>query len=122
MNQRFKEIKRARKESLLLKEISNFFLRIVQEEPSLQGLYISHVRLSSDYGICSVFFHTSDGKKKFEEQLPLLILYKPSLRSAIAKVVEGRYTPNLIFKYDEIFDRQKKVDELIEKLKNEGKL
>ncbi len=122
MNRQFKEIKRARKESLLLKEISNFFLRIVQEEPNLQGLYISHVSLSSDCGICSVFFHTSEGKKKFEEKLPLLILYKPSLRSALAKVVEGRYTPNLIFKYDEIFDKQQKVNDLIEKLKTEGKL
>ena len=122
MNRQFKEIKRARKESLLLKEISNFFLRIAQEEPNLQGLYISHVSLSSDYGICSVFFHTSDGKEKFKKQLPLLILYKPSLRSAIAKAVEGRYTPNLIFKYDEVFDKQQKVNELIEKLKTEGKL
>jgi len=122
MNQRFKEIKRARKESLLLREISKFFLRIAQEEPTLQSLYISHVSLSSNYGICSVFFYTSDGKKKFEEKLSLLILYKPSLRSAISKVIEGRYTPNLIFKYDEVFDKQEKVNELIEKLKTEGKL
>jgi len=71
MNRRFKEIKRARKESLLLKEISSLFLRIVQEEPSLQNLYISHVRLSSDCGICSVFFYTSDGKKEFEKKTPL---------------------------------------------------
>ncbi len=121
MNQ-LKEIKRARKESLLLKEISNFFLRIAQEEPELQGLYISRVRLSTDYGICSVFFHTADGKAAFEEKLSLLILYKPSLRHAIAQAIKGRYTPNLIFKYDEIFDKQRKVDELIEKLKVEGKL
>ena len=122
MNQQFKEIKRARKESLLLREISNFFLRIAQEEPKLQDLYIVRVRLSTDYGICSVFFHTAEGKAAFQEKLRLLILYKPSLRSAIAKSIKGRYTPNLIFKYDEDFDKQKKVDDLIEKLKTEGKL
>jgi len=122
MNRQFKEIKRARKESLLLKEISNFFLRIAQDEPKLQSLYISRVQLSTDYGICFVFFHTAEGKAAFEEKLPLLILYKPSLRSAIAKAIRGRYTPNLIFKYDEVFDKQKKVDDLIEKLKTEGKL
>jgi len=122
MNRQPKEIKRARKESLLLKEISNFFLRIAQEEPALQSLYITHVRLSPDCGLCSVFFHTANGKAIFKEKLPILILYKPSLRSAIAQTIQGRYTPNLVFKYDEGFDKQKKVNELIEKLKTEGKL
>ncbi len=122
MNRQFKEIKRARKESLLLKEISNYFLRIAQDESKLQGLYISRVQLSTDYGLCFVFFHTAEGKAAFEEKLPLLILYKPSLRSALAQAIKSRYTPNLIFKYDEVFDKQKKVDDLIEKLKTEGKL
>ncbi len=122
MNRQQKDIKRARKESLFLQEISTFFLRIAQEEPSLQDLYITRVQLSTDYGLCSVFFHISGGEKVFKEKLPLLILYKPSLRSAIAQAIQSRYTPELLFKYDEAFDKQKKVDELIEKLKAEGKL
>lgn len=122
MNRQQKDIKRARKESLFLQEISTFFLRIAQEEPSLQDLYITRVQLSTDYGLCSVFFHIAGGEKVFKEKLPLLILYKPSLRSAIAQAIQSRYTPELLFKYDEAFDKQKKVDELIEKLKAEGKL
>ncbi|MGB8367425.1 MAG: 30S ribosome-binding factor RbfA [Candidatus Babeliales bacterium] len=122
MNRQQKEIKRARKESLLLQEISTFFLRIAQEEPKLQDLYISRVQLSTDYGLCSVFFHTAGGNETFKEKLPLLILYKPSLRSAIAHAIQSRYTPELLFKYDEVLDKQKKVNDLIEKLKSEGKL
>jgi ribosome-binding factor A len=116
-------IKHAQKESFLLREISSAFLRIAMDDSRLQGLFINRVQLSPDRGRAFVFFHVlSGGKEAFEEKFPVLVLYKPSLRSAVAKAMESRYTPEITFMYDAAFDKQQKVDDLIEKLKDEGKL
>lgn len=120
--QRLRDIKHAQKESFLLKEIANFFLQISLDEKQLYGLYVNRVKLSSDGGKCFVFFLAHDGKEEFKKKLSTLVLFKPSLRSALAKITQSRYVPQLEFHYDEEFEKQRKVDELIEQLKEEGKL
>ncbi len=122
MSKQQQEIKRAQKESYLFREISNFFLQITIDDPRLSGLYINKITLSADGGICNVLFLASNGRAEFEEKLPILILYKPSLRSALAKTSHSRYTPNLVFRYDEDQEKADKINRLIDKLKDEGKL
>lgn len=121
-NPRIREIKQAQRESFFFKEIANFFLQITSDNPQLQALYINRVKLSSDGGMCTIFFISPDGKDKYDELFNSLLPYKPSLRKAVSQVSHSRYTPNLIFKYDEGYEKQRKVDELIEKLKEKGKL
>jgi ribosome-binding factor A len=115
-------IKHSQKESFLLREISQFFTQIALDYPELQRLYITRVSLAPDRSMCTVYFHTAEGQAGFKEKLPKLILFKPSLRSAIAKVYHGPYAPDLVFRYDDQFDKGRKVDDLIEALKSEGKL
>ena len=122
MNKQQQEIRKAQRESYFYREISSLFLRITIDEPRLNGLYINKVSLSSDGGTCVVLCLATNGKAEFEEKLPILILYKPSLRSALAKTSHGRYTPNLIFRYDEGQEKTDKINRLIDKLKDEGKL
>lgn len=122
MSKQQQEIRKAQKESYFFREISRFFQQIMMDEPRLSGLYINRVSLSSDGGVCVVLFLAANGKAEFEEKLPTLILYKPSLRTALAKTSPGRYTPNLIFRYDEDHEKVEKINRLIDKLKEEGKL
>ena len=119
---RQKEIRHAQRESFLLRELSTFFLRITQDEPSFSVIYIDRVKLSSDSSLCTVFFYSDQGKEAFEKVMPQLILYKPSIRASLAKVSSGRYVPQLKFRYAEQIDKQRRVDELIDRLKREGKL
>jgi ribosome-binding factor A len=116
------EVRKAQKESYFYREISTLFSRIVIDEPRLNGLFINKINLSSDGGTCVVLFLATNGKAEFEEKLPTLILYKPSLRTALAKTSHGRYVPNLIFRYDEGQEKVDKISRLIDKLKDEGKL
>lgn len=122
MSKQQQEIKRAQKESYFFREISQLFLQITIDEPQLVGLYINKISLSSDGGMCTVLFLATHGKTEFEEKLPLLILYKPSLRTALAKTSHGRYVPNLIFRYDKDEEKVEKINRLLDKLKDEGKL
>ena len=122
MSKQQQEIKRAQRESYFFREISQFFLQITMDEPRLHGLHINRVVLSPDGGTCNVLFLANEGKAEFEQKLSHLILYKPSLRAALAKISQGRYTPNLVFRYDDDHEKVEKINKLLDKLKDEGRL
>lgn len=115
-------IKRAQKESLLLREISQLFLSISIDDPRVQNLTVNRVKLSSDKSVCSIFFYTPLGKEAFDELAGTLILYKPSIRRALAQRIAGRYTPNLVFKYDASFEKQQQLEKLLDSIDTEEPL
>jgi ribosome-binding factor A len=115
-------VRRAQKESLFLRTISQLFLQAAQDNPELADLYPNRVHFATDTSMCTVFFITPHGKEFFEKKLPLLKLYKPSLRAAVAKEIKMRRTPDFIFRYDDKFAKQQEVESLLESLKKEGKL
>lgn len=119
---RSKTIKNAQKASVLMREVAQYVMRISYDDKRLEGLYVNRVKLSPDGGLCTIMFYTSQGKEVFQEKLPILILYKPSMRSAIAKTLQARYTPEILFAFDEEYDKKRVVDELIDRLKEEGRL
>jgi len=117
-----KEKRRAQKESVLRKELSKLFLEIKLNDPSFEGIFINKVRLSPDKSSLHVFFYTDLGEKHFNEKLKLLILYKPSIRKALAQLIASRYTPEIIFKFDKTFEKQCKIETLLDKIKEEEQL
>ena len=119
MADRVSSIKRAQKESLLMREIAQLFHEAALDDPRLSALTINRVQLSPDKGTCRVLFYTADGKAGFDKLLGTLILYKPSLRAAIAKRVQSRYAPELIFAFDEQFEKEMKIQALLDKIKEE---
>lgn len=119
---RLSKIKHAQRESLLLHTIASLFMQIIQDEPLLAGFTVTRVELSPNKSSCRIFFHTQGGLEEFEKKRKALVLYKPSLRQALSKSIHGRYTPELRFAYDAQLDKQRHIDDLIDKLKDEGKL
>jgi|SRR5579872_3172886 ribosome-binding factor A len=121
-NPRVREIKHAQKESQLLHEIGQLFIQLAHDEPGLQGLYVTRVKLSPDKSKCMIFIHALGGLKEFEEKRPALVMFKGSIRKALAQLIRGRYTPDLRFAYDATLDKQRHVDDLIDQLKDKGDL
>ena len=103
-------IKRAQKESLLLREISQMFHTVAMDDNRLSGLFVNRVELSTDRGWVNVYFYTLDGAEKFEEQLEILKLYKPSIRKGLGSQIKGRYVPDLRFGYDAKFEKQQRLE------------
>ena len=112
-------IKRAQKESQLLQEISKLLLQLTLDDHRLQGLFVNRVKLSPDKSICTVFFYTANGQAEFEEKVGSLILYKPSLRKAIAQIIPSKYVPEFVFKFDDQFEKQQRIDQLLDKIKED---
>lgn len=115
-------IKRAQKESVLMRLVAEVFLRAALDDPQIAGLVVNRVGLSPDKSICTVYFYSPEGKHYFDERLETLKLYKPSVRKAIAHGVQSRYTPDVIFRYDEQLERQHKIETLIDTLTEKEKL
>lgn len=109
--------KKAQKESLLYQEISKLFLAATLDDERVRGLSITRIKLSDDGGSCIIFFYAPGGIKEFEQKRQWLVLYKPSLRKSLSRAIPGRYTPQLIFKYDENFEKQQRIDTLLDTIK-----
>ncbi len=112
-------IKRSQKESLLLKELSKMIFELTLDDSLLAGLFISRVELSKNKGACIVYFYEPQGPAIFEEKKRRLILYKPSLRKGIAATLDGRYTPELVFAFDELFEKKQRIENLLEIVKKD---
>jgi ribosome-binding factor A len=115
-----RSIKTAQREAQLLREISQLLMVTSLDDPRLNGIFINRVTLSSDGGIATVHFYSTEGEEHFNRVLDILKLYRPSLRKALAAKLNRRYTPDLLFKYDQQFDKQQRIEEIFEKIKDES--
>ena len=107
--------KKAQKESHMYQEISKIFHLIVLDNDQLRDIFVSRVSLSKDKSHVTIYFYTPGGLAGFEEKRPTLVLYKGSMRKAISQLIPGRYTPELTFAFDALFEKQQKIQNLIDK-------
>jgi len=121
MKPRQSNVKREQKTALFLRKISSLIQSLSFDETKLSKIYVSKVELSKDYKICYVYFSTYTDKKDFDEALEILKLYKPSLRKALAQVVIGKYTADLLFLYDESKEKERHMHKLLDKIAQEEK-
>ncbi|MBM3886601.1 hypothetical protein FJ364_01610 [Candidatus Dependentiae bacterium] len=118
------DVKRERKKSLYLRELSAFIDVIAQEQPAVREVYLSRLDLSADCGICYLYFaaiapseeNKALAQERFNAALEVLKLYKPSLRKNLAACLQARYTPDLVFLYDENREKIDRVNELLDKV------
>lgn len=115
-NKQIPHIKKSQKEALLLKELSQLYLQITMDDSRLLGATITHVELSPNRSVCTLYFYIPGGHEAFEPIRSILILYKPSMRKALAQRVQSRHVPDLFFTYDEKFEKQMKLENLFNNL------
>lgn len=114
------KIKREQRKSFYLREISKMIMDIAHDEPILLDICPTRVDFSTGDGMCYVYFSSRNDEPGFKKALETLVLYKPSLRKALASITRTRYIPDLKFVYDETIEKSRRVDELLEKAKHEG--
>ena len=71
-----------------------------QDEKRIAGLVPTRLTLSDDKGLCTMYFTCEDDA--FLKKLETLKLYKPSIRKQLSSNIKGRYTPDILFKFDDI--------------------
>ncbi|MFA6527747.1 MAG: ribosome-binding factor A [Candidatus Babeliales bacterium] len=119
MHNKAHEIKRQQKKSLYLRVISQLIHPLINEDKVIPPMFASRLELSKDAGICYVYFSSADAgdqRQVVEGALKVLILYKPSLRTALAKATQARRVPDLVFLYDEQHEKERRINDLLDKV------
>jgi len=92
---------------------------ITLDEPALSAIVATRAELSAGEGTCTVYFGSTQGREAFMRALEILKLYRPSLRSGLAKIRQSRYTPDLHFVYDEELEEKLHLERLLDAIKEE---
>ncbi|HAU30038.1 MAG: Ribosome-binding factor A [candidate division TM6 bacterium GW2011_GWF2_43_17] len=112
-------IRRARREAQLQKIVAALLTQQACDDPELRDLQVTRVELSPSKSICYVLFYSAHGEAFFREKLGHVILYKPSLRKAVGEELQGRYVPDIVFKYDANLKKQLAIEALIDQVAHE---
>ena len=101
-------------------ELATLLLSKVRD-PRLNGVNISRVEVPDDLSIARIFFTVFGGKKEIKEAGIGLESAKGFMRSHIAKTLNLRFTPALLFRYDNVVEKVAELDEIFQEIANERK-
>ena len=102
----------------LKKEISSI-ISLELKNPHLTGLIsVSKVKTLPDLKYARVFVTMINEKDK-KENLRVLKQSSGFIRSLIAKRINMRYTPELVFEFDDSIEYGARIDEIINKISKE---
>ena len=108
------------KKEKIQEKIQYFALECIRNfsDTRLSFLSITKVELSSDMSSAKIFWDTFDAENK-KDISEALFVNKGKIRSYIGKGLKIKHTPLIEFLYDNQFDEEQKISEL---LKSEGHL
>ena len=96
----------------LKKEISSI-ISLELKNPNLTGLIsVSKVKTTPDLKYARVYVTMINEKSK-KENLSILKQSSGYIRSAIAKKINLRYTPELVFEFDDSLEYGSRIDEIL---------
>jgi ribosome-binding factor A len=105
--------KKDKYEERLLNEI-NSLLRTNIKDGRLARVSITKVELSPDYGYAVVSWDTFDSHTRGDAKAAIEAA-AGRIRSELAKVLEVRHVPSLSFIYDNQFEEEKKIMDLLKR-------
>lgn len=120
MQKRAHIIKEEQRKSFYMRQIAQLLHKAGEDDSSLLELYVTRLEFSAGKGACHVYFGCVRGKEFFDEVLEKLKLYRPSMRKALSRARQSRYTPDLFFHYDSGMDNVYRVEELFNTIANEA--
>ena len=112
---RIEKINRALKE-----EISRIIQREVKD-PRLGFVTVTHVEVSRDLQHAKVYFSVLGDLKKIKEVQQGLNSARGFIRKLIGQNIQMRYTPEINFIYDKSIEYSVRIEETIERIKDELK-
>ncbi|MBF0106790.1 MAG: 30S ribosome-binding factor RbfA [Deltaproteobacteria bacterium] len=86
------------------------------KDPRLSGVYITHVVLTHDLGLARVYYNVPEGRVREQEVKDGFEKSKSFIRREISHRVKIKYTPDLVFYYDDREEITEGIDQLFEKI------
>lgn len=104
-----------RMNNLFMKELGEILL-VEVKNPVLKGVVLTGVNITNDLSYAKIYFTCFDT----DNELVLKELKESSgfLRNELAKRIDIRHTPELIFEYDDSVAYAKKIEDKIKEIKD----
>ncbi len=118
---RVSHVKKARRESSLLKGFMELLGRLSPSIPELQNVFCTRLSLAPDCSTVFIYFHSPDGEEAVKKAIEVLKLYRPSMRTSLVALVSLRRTPDLRFFYDDKYEKLNKIERLLDEVKERDK-
>ena len=99
-------------------ELATLLLSKVRD-PRLLGVSISRVEVPDDLSLARVFYTVFGGKKEIKDAGTGLEKAKGFMRSHLAKTLNLRFTPALMFRYDDVVEKVAELEEIFQEIANE---
>lgn len=113
--------------SIRQKKLADQIKRIVSEvvdrklkDPRKGFITITHVKLSGDLRIASVFFTALGNNQDVHDSLEVLNRANHFIRNEIASNIKARFIPELRFFVDDTMEHARRIEELLEDIKKKG--
>jgi ribosome-binding factor A len=113
--------------SIRQKKLADQIKKIVSEvvdrklkDPRKGFITITHVKLSGDLRIASIFFTVLGNNDIAQESLDVLNRANHFIRNEIASYIKARYIPELRFFLDDTMEYARRIEELLEDIKKKG--
>lgn len=105
-------------ESLMLKELSNI-ITFELKDPNLGFITISEVKVTSDLSYAKVYVSFLGKQERNDAGLKVLKRAKGFSKSELAKRMKLRKIPDLVFVQDKSLENAKKIENILDKVKND---
>lgn len=113
--------------SIRQKKLADQIKKVVSEvvdrklkDPRKGFITITHVKLSGDLRIASVFFTVLGSPEIVQESIEVLDRANHFIRNEIAAHIKARFVPELRFFVDDTLEYARRIEELLEDLKKKG--
>jgi len=101
-----------------LKELSEI-LRGQVRDPSLSGVYVTHVVFTPDLRLAKVYFNVSGGRVREDEVIQGFERSKGFIKRELSRRVNIKYTPDIKFYYDDSQEVKKRIEQLFEEIEKQ---
>ncbi len=105
---------------LIKKEIASMLLHGEIKDPRIGFVTITKVRMTRDLKKASVFFSILGGSEERERSLEGLNSAVPYIRRHLAKRLNLKHIPSVIFLFDRSIEYASHIQQVIEDIKKEG--
>jgi ribosome-binding factor A len=104
---------------LIRKEVSEMFLRTVKD-PRIGLITITRVQVTEDCRLARIYFSVPGSEEERERSMEGLNSAKGYVRRELARRVNLRYTPEIIFKFDPSIEYAIHISEVLQSLQKES--
>lgn len=110
---------RAAKLAGILKKKISEIIQTDLKDPRIGFVTITEVEVSGDLRYVKVYFTVLGNEKEKKSAVIGLKHATGFIRQLIAKGVELKFVPEIVFKFDEAYERERQINELLERIKRE---